>query len=224
MISKLIKNNVLFYVIIIIMIFLSMSNLANRTMFVDESIEAMLGKNILEYGIPKAWDGKNLVLAEVNGNEFNDRLVYIRKNWLSNYIAALGQWITEYFDLSVYTSVAIMRSLFVLIGICGAIAYYFLCKELTSNDIIPLLALCLFAFSVPLLLYIRSIYYLAPTLTSMIITILCYIKYLKEYKSKYLRQFTIFSILLFHSFYPYFVITMFTLVIVFFCLISIRGC
>jgi hypothetical protein len=216
MIKKLTKYNVIFTIIIIFMFILALANISNRTMFIDESIEAMLGKNVLEYGVPKAWDGKNLIMAEVNGNEFNEEFIYIRKNWVSNYIAAFGQLLANTLNLSVYGSVAIMRILFVLIGICGAVGFYYLCKELTSDKIVPLVALSLFAFSIPLLLYIRSIYYLAPTLTCMIMSILCYIKFIKERKPKHLYLFTIFSVLLFHSFYPYFIITMATLAIVFF--------
>lgn len=216
MIKKLTKYNVIFIVIIVLLYLLALTNISSRTMFVDESIEAMLGRNVIKYGVPKAWDGKNLIMAEVNGNEFNEDFIYVRKNWVSNYIAAFGQHIANTFNLSVYNSVAIMRILFALIGICGAIGFFYLCKELTTNKVIPLVALSLFAFSIPLLLYIRSIYYLAPTLTCMIMSILFYIKFIKKRMKKYLCLFTFFSVLLFHSFYPYFIITMATLAIVFF--------
>ena len=216
MINKIEKTKIAFIIIVSLMTLLALANISDRTMFVDESIEAMLGKNVLKYGIPKAWDGKNLVMAEVNGNEFNEDFIYVRKNWVSNYIAALGQLIANTFNLSVYDSVTIMRILFALIGICGAIGYYYLCREITTDKMIPLIALCFFALSVPLLLYIRSIYYLAPTLTCTIMTIYYYVKFIKEKKQRYIYLFAIFSVLLFHSFYPYFIITMSTLGIVFF--------
>lgn len=191
-------------------------NISNRYMFADESIEALIGKNILKYGIPKVWDGTNLAMAGVNGNEFNESLIPIRNNWLPYYIAAFGQWISNLFNLDVQSSVGIMRTLFSLIGIGGAIAFYFLVKELSKNRIITIFSLCLFAFSIPLLLYIRSVYYLAPTLTFTVTTVLFYLKHIAYKTKRYLVLFSVSSILLFHSFYPYFFIIMLSLAFTYF--------
>ncbi len=203
-------------VIICIMAILLLFNISNRYMFADEAIEALIGKNILKFGLPKVWDGNNLALAGVNGNEFNESLIPIRNNWLPYYVAAFGQWISNYFHLDVQNSVGIMRGFFSLIGILGASAYYFLVKELCQNRVITIFSLCLFAFSVPLLLYIRAIYYLAPTLTFAITTVLFYLKYISSGTKGNLTLFTVSSVLLFHSFYPYFFIVMLSLVIVYF--------
>ncbi len=89
-------------------------------------------------------------------------------------------------------------------------------KELSGNNIEANISLCLFAFSVPLLLYIRSIYYLAPTLTFTITTVLFYIKYVNCKKRYQLFVFLGSSILLFHSFYPYFFITIASLIVIYF--------
>lgn len=210
------KSRIVFCIIIVLMSVLVFTNIGNRYMFIDESIEAMLGKNILKYGVPKAWDGKNLVLAEVNGNEFNEDLIYVRKNWLSNYIAAFGQLIANTLEMSKSSSVTLMRCLFALIGVGSAIAYYYLIKEFTSKERVQLIALALYAFSVNVLLYIRSVYYLSPTLLFIILSIFFYMRYTKLQSLKYLCLFVISAILLFHSFYPYFLITMFNLFLVFF--------
>ena len=188
--------------IIVFMAILSLSNLSSRCMYVDESIEAMLGKNVIRYGIPRAWDGENLVLAEVNGNEFNNDFIYVRKNWLSNYIAAFGQIISNAIGLDIYASVGVMRCLFVIIGIAAAIFFYLLCKEFTGNKVAQIVALSLFSFSVPILLYIRSIYYVSPTILFTITTFYAYTKFIKTYSVKSVYIFVISSVLLFHSFYP----------------------
>lgn len=216
MLNQFQKNKAIFFLIIVVMCILAFANIGNRSMFIDESIEAMLGKNILGFGIPKAWDGKNLIMAEVNGNEFNEALIYVRKNWLSNYIAAFGQLIANLFGLSKNGGVALMRSLFVLIGVISAIAFYYLIREMTIKERVQNIALVLYAFSVNLLLYIRSIYYLAPTLLFVISTLLFYTRFVKTQSAINLTYFTISAILLFHSFYPYFFITMMSLTIVFF--------
>ena len=197
--------------IIVFMAILSLSNLSSRCMYVDESIEAMLGKNVIRYGIPRAWDGENLVLAEVNGNEFNNDFIYVRKNWLSNYIAAFGQIISNAIGLDIYASVGVMRCLFVIIGIAAAIFFYLLCKEFTGNKVAQIVALSLFSFSVPILLYIRSIYYVSPTILFTITTFYAYTKFIKTYSVKSVYIFVISSVLLFHSFYPYFFFTLLTL-------------
>lgn len=208
-------NKTIFYLIIALMCLLVFANIGNRTMFIDESIEAMLGKNILNFGVPKAWDGKNLIMAEVNGNEFNEDFIYVRKNWLSNYLAAFGQLVANLLGVSKNGCVTIMRCLFALFGVISAIAFYHLCKEMTSNVRVQNIALAYYAFSVNVLLYIRSIYYLAPTLLFIISTLLFYIKFIRTKAKENLIFFTLSSILLFHSFYPYFLITMMSITIIF---------
>lgn len=209
------KNKVTFLLIITMMSILVFANIGNRYMFIDEAIEAMLGKNILDFGIPKAWDGKNLIMAEVNGNEFNEELIYVRKNWFSNYIAAFGQLLSRFLELSKDESVTLMRSFFALMGVISAIALYYLVKEMTDRERIPNITLAFYAFSVNLLLYIRSIYYLSPTLLFTNLTILFYTKFVRTKSSKSMVCFTVSAILLFHSFYPYFLITMMSILTIF---------
>lgn len=214
--NRIFKSKYLHYFVICIMAILLLYNISNRYMFADESVEALIGKNILQFGFPKVWDGTNLSLAGVNGNEFNEALIPIRNNWLPYYIAALGQLISNILGLGVQASVGIMRVLFSLIGIAGAFGYYHLAKELSRSYVKANISLCLFAFSIPLLLYIRSIYYLAPTLTFTIITVLFYIKYINCRKKKQLFMFLSSAVFLFHSFYPYFFITVFSLILIYF--------
>lgn len=201
--------------ILSIMLILGLVNINNRYMFVDESVEAMLGQNITKYKIPKAWDGENLVMVYVNGNEFNDDLVFIRKNWLTSYLTAMVQYLSKPLNLDKQTVVGIMRSVFVIIGFIGAIAYYYLVRKITKNRNITVLSLLFFCSSVPLLLYIRSIYYLAPVLTCSISVLLFYLEYIDHRKTKDLMLFVLSAVLLFHSFYPYFFIMMFVLGILF---------
>lgn len=201
--------------IILIMFVLSFANLSNRYMFVDESVEAMLGQNIIKYGIPRAWDGNNLIMVGVNGNEFNDNFIFVRKNWLTSYLIAIVQYLSKPLRLSEQSMVGWMRSVFVLLGLAGAISYYFLAKRITKNRFVTMLSLLFFCSSVPILLYIRSIYYLAPILTCSITTLLFYLKYIDHKKSRDLMLFILSSVLLFHSFYPYFFIMMIVIGIVY---------
>lgn len=202
MIKKYEKLIVLF--LVLIMSVLSFANLGNRYMFIDESITALLGRNVLEYGYPKVWDGKNLIMAAINGNEFNEKLVYIKHNWLPYYLSALGQLLGD--------EVFHMRAIFVIIGIIGGIAFYIMAKRLTGSLKIALISLLLYCFSVPIFLYIRSIYYLAPGLTFSILTILFYIEYVDKRKLTYLLAFMVSAVLVFHSLFVFFFVTMTTLI------------
>lgn len=62
-INRIIKSKYLHYFVIFIMAILLLYNISNRYMFADESVEALIGKNILQFGFPKAWDGTNLSMA-----------------------------------------------------------------------------------------------------------------------------------------------------------------
>ena len=110
--DKMIKSKNLYYFIICLMAILLICNISDRYMFADESVEALIGKNILQFGFPKVWDGMNLSMAGVNGNEFNEFLIPIRNNWIPYYIAALGQLISSIFYPGVQESVGVMRMLF----------------------------------------------------------------------------------------------------------------
>lgn len=197
--------------IFIIMLLLSLFNIDNRYMFVDEAAEAMLGENFLRFKLPKAWDGNNLIMAGVNGNEFNDSLIFVRKNWLTSAVTAAVQGLTGPLKLNRQSQVGAMRTAFVLFGFLGAVLYYFLVKKISKDRGITLLALLLFAFSVPLYLYIRSIYYLAPTLAFSLAVLLFYLEYIDHKRRRDLRLFVLSSVLLFHCFYPYFIIMMTTI-------------
>ena len=135
------KMRILFVAIAVIMTVMAYANLGNRYMFIDESITAMLGRNILKFGYPKVWDGNNLVMAAINGNEFNDSLVYIKHNWLPYYLSAFGQLFGD--------NVFNMRALFVLIGILGAAAFGVLAKRLTHNTRAAIIAFSLYSLSIP---------------------------------------------------------------------------
>jgi hypothetical protein len=217
--ARVLKGSYKYLPIIIPIVFFSflvLSNLNNRTMYADESVTAMLGKNILLSGYPKAWDGNNLVMASVNGNEFNDSLVYIRDNWLSYYMAALGQLIGNILGLDPFGSVLCMRILFALISILGIIGFYFLVKDITRNKTVTFIALLLYSTSIPAILHFRSIYYVALIPTFFIATLLFYRKTIEKKRWIYCSLFILSATLLFHSLFLHFFIAMFSITVIYF--------
>ncbi len=196
--------------LILIMAVLAFMNLGNRYLSIDESVNAMLGRNILKFGYPAAWDGQNLITSR-NGNELSDKLVFMQSNWLSFYLSAFGQLINIMLNGDALGSVVCMRAVFVLVGIVGAIYFYFLTRRLTNNASISIIALCLYTLSVQVLLYIRVTYYLSPALTFTIMTVYFYIKYMEKLNVLNWIGFTFSSILLFHSLYIFFFIAVLVL-------------
>lgn len=185
----------LFVSLFIIMLF---ANIGNRVMFIDEAITAMLGKNTMTFGYPLVWDGKNLITASVNGNEFNESLVYIKHNWLPYYISAFVQVFT--------TNVAVIRSIFACFGVLSLFLYKSLLEEISDNKIFRMIGFAVFTFSIPVTLYFRSIYYTGLGLTFSISTILLYIRTIKYNKRKDYILLCVSLILLFHSLYLFYFI------------------
>lgn len=102
--------------LVIIMMVLSLSNLANRYLWYDEAHTALMGRNVLEYGVPKVWNGEYLITTS-NGNDFNDSLIIVKDGWVQYYLAALAELLSPLFNV---------RVCFVVFGIAGAFVLSFL--------------------------------------------------------------------------------------------------
>lgn len=193
-----------------------LANLSNRTMYADESVAAMLGKNILSSGYPKVWDGKNLVMASANGNEFNESLIYIKDNWLPYYIAAVGQLIGWIFRVDTFGSVLCMRVLFATLSILGITGFYLLVKDITRDETVSFISLLLYSTSIPMILHFRSIYYVAIIPTFVVYTLLFYRKTVEKKSWKYCFIFIISAALLFHTLFLHFFIMMCSITVIYF--------
>lgn len=73
---------------ILIMALLTIPNLENREMWFDEAHNVMIGKNVLEYGYPRIWDGVNYATLS-NGDDSFIFFLEMYLNWFPYYIAAL---------------------------------------------------------------------------------------------------------------------------------------
>ena len=61
--------------------------LDQRLLWMDEAETALLGRSILDQGVPTAFDGRNLVSQEV-GREYGPNYVWRWTPWLDKYLAA----------------------------------------------------------------------------------------------------------------------------------------
>lgn len=184
---------------LIIMSILAFTRLGDRFLWIDEGVTASLGKNILTYGYPRVWDGVNLITT-TNGNDFNEKLVFVKENWLPFYVAAFGQLFgSSNFHLRVW---------FVILGILGAFNFYRLSCHLLSNKNAAIISLWLYVLSVPILLYIRQVRYYSIGLLFVILTCRYYVEYVQCRKKVMLIKLSMATILLFHSHYMFFSVTM----------------
>lgn len=126
-------------------------NLGGRNFGVDEAETAVLGENILNYGIPMAWNGRGLidnVAVKVNGWCVDEDLVFVSHPWFPYYLSAL---LIAIFAKSHFW----LRAGFALFGFTGFVLLYFLVKRL-SNYRIAFLTLIIVALNVHYYLFTRS--------------------------------------------------------------------
>ena len=187
-----------------VMAVLSFARLGDRFMWIDESLTAMLGKNILKFGIPKVWDGFNLITTN-NGNDFNHNLIFIKENWLPFYVSAFGQL----FGSSNFW----LRFWFVVCGVLSLLVFYLLAKLLFDDQKVVLLSLWLYCLSVPVILYIRQVRYYALGILLFNLTLFFYFNFVKG-KNKYMWIGFICSlVLLFYTQYMFFAVALIALFI-----------
>ena len=89
------------------------SSLDNNYLWQDEAATALLGENIIQYGLPKVYDGKNIISQEA-GIDYDDNFLHRWTSWGDNYIAALSMWM---FGISTFGA----RFLFVIFGFAAMI-------------------------------------------------------------------------------------------------------
>ncbi len=147
-------------VILLVGAILIFANLGNRYLWEDETETALLARSILIHGIPKAFDGKNLVSQEL-GRDYDSNYVWRWTPWLEKYVAALS-----FAALGEGTWSA--RAPFALVGVFCLLSVYLLALRIFKDPWLALLALAFLTFSVPFLLHVRQCrYYSLATLGSI---------------------------------------------------------
>lgn len=125
--------------------------LDQRLLWVDEAETALLGRHVLVYGVPTAYDGKTLVSQEV-GREYDANYVWRWTPWLEKYLVAAS------FAL-LGESTLTARLPFALVGLLSVVAMYPLALALFGDRWVGILAMAFLAVSVPFLLHVRQCRY-----------------------------------------------------------------
>jgi len=189
------KNKIEILILIVILAiasFLIFKNLGQQMLWNDEAETAVIARNILKYGYPSPWDGKNLITQQ-NGSEtvqIGNAYFWAWHPWLQDYLTA-GSF--KIFGVNNFTA----RLPFALAAVLSIFVLYLLVKRLFQNSSLALLSSLLLSLSVPFLLYSRQgRYYILAALFGLLV-LYFYDKIIKEKKGIF--ALALFSILLFHS-------------------------
>jgi 4-amino-4-deoxy-L-arabinose transferase-like glycosyltransferase len=131
--------------------FLLLFGLDNRPFWQDEAETAGLAKNVLKYGVPRAYDGVNIISQE-QGREFDANYIWRWSPWLQIYVAAGA------FRLGGFTTFA-GRLPFALMGLACIFLVYYVVRRNFDDHNWALCAATLLTFSVPFLLFARQCRY-----------------------------------------------------------------
>lgn len=201
------KKDPLFFLLLTLAGVLLFTNLGDTYLWQDEAETAVLAKNTLSFGIPRAFDGKNLIT-----NIYQDPCMYKGWKyaaWLQFYLVAIS------FSLLGKTAFA-ARLPFALFGVGTVVLCYLLTRRLFTNRLVARLAIALMVFSAPFFLYMRQCRWYALTIFFTLWALLAYLD-LMEGKRYSAFAFIVSNILLFHSnygiFFPVFMALVFHCII-----------
>ncbi len=190
------KNHKFLVIALVVVSFLLLFNLGNRYFWLDEGASAQLGKNILKYGYPKAWDGKNMVTI-MNGTEFDENFMWVYQPWLTLYAVAAS---FKFFGFSTFTA----RLPFAMEGIFSILFFYFLAKRVTRNENVTRLATIFMVCSVPFILWSRQCHWYAPVIMFSILILLTFLRFMEKPDVKNTVMFILSSAALFYTNFLYF--------------------
>jgi len=154
--------------------FLLLFRLDHRPFWQDEAETACLARNVLTYGVPRAYDGVNLISQE-QGQEFGQNFLWRWSPWLQIYIAAAA------FKIGGCTTYA-GRLPFAILGIgCIFLVYKFVRRNFGDATWACLAALLLTG-SVPFLMFCRQCRYYS---LGALLTLLSLYAFMEDWQTRY---------------------------------------
>lgn len=195
------SKTLLIIITIIFTLFLFL-NFNNAYLWEDEAETATLGQNTLCFGYPLSWDSRNLITQEA-GYDSNEKNVWIHQSWLPMYISAFSQ---KAFGKNNFGA----RFVFIIFGLFSFFLFAEFAKKIFKSPNHRLLAIFLFATSIPLILHLRQGRYYSLVLFSSLWLLNTYISFVEVNSPKKLRlidiiNFSAPAIILFHSHYFIFI-------------------
>jgi len=176
-------------IVLIIASVLFLGNLDNRYLWQDEAETALIGKTILQDGIPQGYDGKNFFSQEG------------QSSYGTNYIWALDPWLPYYFVAASFKLLGVntfaARFPFALFGIASVILTYFFVVLLTKDRKTAGMATVLLLMSVSFLLLCRQSRYYSPVAFFSLLSLYGFLMLLEDRKGGSIT-FVVSTILVFH--------------------------
>jgi hypothetical protein len=139
--------------------------LGDRSLWQDEAETALLGKNILRFGRPLAFDGTNVISQEAS-KEFGPDYLWRWSPWIQLYIAAGS------FAVFGPTTLA-ARLPFTVLAFLAIPLTYRLARRLFDSIAVARLSALFLALSVPFLLYARQSRWHGPAYLLLVGLLLC---------------------------------------------------
>lgn len=164
-------------------------NLDNGVLWQDEAETAVLARNTLRFGYPKAFDG-NSMIHEPTG--YGPGAAWIYNPWTSFYLLA---GVFAVFGESTWVA----RLPFAMLGWLAIYLTWRLARALTPNRRIHLLSVALLTCSVPFLLHMRQCRYYATTTAVLLGVCLAYLAFLRQPSRKRALWVSLLLALLFHT-------------------------
>jgi len=153
--------------------FLIFYHLGQRPLWQDEAETANLARNVLRTGLPKTFDGVNIISQEER-REFGPDMIWRWSPWLQVYMSAAGQRISP-------GSTFWARFFFAVAGLGCIAAVYLLIRSRFDDKAWARASAALLALSVPFLLYARQGRYYS---TGGLIVLLVLWAFLGDWKRK----------------------------------------
>lgn len=184
---KFCKENKEIFLILLLSSFLIFSGISNRELWRDEANTALNSRNVFNKGLPKVFDGKNLV--GTLDSDFNEDFISTKPP-LMYYLVAIS-----YFFFGVNTFAA--RFPFAISGVLCIFVTYLFALKLTKNKKIAILSSLLLAISVFFIVHSRNARYYSLSAFFSILTTYFYLEFLENPKNKFKLIFS--SSLLFYA-------------------------
>jgi 4-amino-4-deoxy-L-arabinose transferase-like glycosyltransferase len=188
------KEGLFLIILLVSSLFLFSLNLGNHFLWQDEAQTALIAKTVLQYDVPKGYDGLNFLSQEL-GSEYGDNYIWKWHTWLPFYLLAA-------FFKVFGTTTFIARLPFALFGVGCLFLLYFFSRALFDDKKTAAAVVVVLLFSVPFLILSRQCRYYSLTAFFSIGALYGYHSMTKGRRNGAYAYF-VFSTLLFHTHYVY---------------------
>ncbi|MGB9880705.1 MAG: ArnT family glycosyltransferase, partial [Anaerolineae bacterium] len=138
-----------FWLLLVVGVVLLFANLGNIYLWQDEAETALLSQRLRQYGLPLAFDGRNLIRQAPQDVQYTDDYVWVYHPWFPFYLTALS------FSLFGATTFA-ARLPYALAGLATILLFYHSMRRHFHDRRVAMLGATFLLLCVPFLLHARQ--------------------------------------------------------------------